>query len=237
LAVLVGAGWYVRKHETLDPSAVFSLVDSYPVIGPVVFVVCYAIAVLTALPTIPFNLAAGLFWGPIAGGIFSAVGTTLGAVGAFTMARSVFGRLLTSRFDNKMIAEIQREFDDKSWKFVAFMRLNPVFPTGPLNYILGLTSISAFTYVWVTFVFLVPSSIMVAYIGYSMGTFVVTGDVASALKMILTVSAAGTALVGIAVGARLLNRVRRNDPAPCDGSGLETVAERPGIHRGAPTNS
>jgi hypothetical protein len=35
--------------------------------------------------------------------------------------------------------------------------------------------------------------------------------VASALKMLLTVSAAGTLLVGLAYGARFLKRVRRND--------------------------
>ena len=84
-------------------------------------------------------------------------------------------------------------------------------PTGPLNYILGLTSIGTLTYMWVTFAFLLPPGILVAYIGHSLGSFVVTGDVASALKMLLTVSAAGTLLAGLAYGARFLRRVRRKN--------------------------
>lgn len=212
LALVVGAGWYLRKHEILDPSVVLRLLDEHPVAGLLLFLGLYAVGVLTALPTIPFNLLAGIFWGPVVGGIFSAAGATVGSIVAFAMARSIFGRPLAAKFDDGLIAEIQKEFEAKSWKFVAFMRLNPVFPTGPLNYALGLTSIGAFTYIWVTFVFLVPASILVAHIGHSVGTFVVAGDAASALRMILTVSAVGTALVGIAVGVRLVNKVRAAGP-------------------------
>ncbi len=211
LAAIVAAGWYLRKSNILEPSVVFRLLEAYPISGPAIFIALYGVAVLSALPTIPFNLAAGFLWGPIAGGALSALGTTLGSVGAFLMSRSFFGRPLAERFDNKLIAEVQDEFRAKGWKIVAFMRLNPVFPTGPLNYILGLTSIGTLTYIWVTFAFLLPSSILVAYIGHSVGSFAVTGDVASALKMLLTVSAAGTLLVGLAYGARFLKRVRRND--------------------------
>lgn len=76
----------------------------------------------------------------------------------FAAARSVFGRPLAARFDNEFISQVQKEFDDKGWRFIAFVRLNPVFPTRPLNYILGLTGIAFFTYVWATFVFLLPPS-------------------------------------------------------------------------------
>lgn len=211
MVAVVAAGWYLRQHDILDPSIVFRLLERHPILAPAIFVGLYGVGVLTALPTIPFNLAAGFLWGPLVGGVLSAFGTTLGSIGAFLLARSFFGRPLAERFDNKLIAEIQDEFKAKGWKIVAFMRLNPVFPTGPLNYILGLTSIGTLTYIWVTFAFLLPPGILVAYIGYSLGSFAVTGDVASALKMILGVSAAGTLLVGLAYGAQLVRRVRRKD--------------------------
>jgi uncharacterized membrane protein YdjX (TVP38/TMEM64 family) len=211
LLAVVTAGWYLRKHDILDPSIVFGLLERHPVLGPATFVGLYSVGVLTALPTIPFNLAAGFLWGPLTGGVLSALGTTLGSIGAFLMTRSFFGCPLAERFDNKLIAEIQDEFKAKGWKIVAFMRLNPVFPTGPLNYILSLTSIGTLTYIWATFAFLLPPGILVAYIGHSLGSFVVTGDVASALKMILSVSAAGTLLVGFAYGAQFLRRVRRKN--------------------------
>jgi uncharacterized membrane protein YdjX (TVP38/TMEM64 family) len=135
LLAVVAAGWYLRKHDILDPSLVLGLLEKHPIVGPVIFAGLYGVGVLTALPTIPFNLAAGFFWGPFAGGALSACGTTLGAIGAFLMSRSLFGRPLADRFDNKLTAEIQEEFNAEGWKFVAFMRINPIFPTGPLNYV------------------------------------------------------------------------------------------------------
>ena len=209
LVAIIATGWYLRKAQILDPAVVFGLLEEHPILAPAIFVCIYGLGVLTALPTIPFNLAAGFLWGPLPGGVLSALGTTLGSIGAFLMTRLFFGRPLAERFDNKLIAEMQDEFETSGWKIVAFMRLNPVFPTGPLNYILGLTSIGIVSYSWVTFVFLLPPSTLVAYIGHSVGSFVLTGDVASALKMILSISAAGTLLAALAYGAHLFKRVQR----------------------------
>lgn len=177
----------------------------------IAFVLIYGLVVLSALPSLPANLAAGLFWGPVLGGILSTTGATLGAIGAFAAARSILGRPLAERFDNRFVAEMQREFEAKGWLFLAFVRINPVFPTGVLNYILGLTAIDTFTYVWVTFAFILPPSIAVALIGHSVGTFIVEGEISESLKMMLTVSAAVTGLAALGYGARLVNRMKSRD--------------------------
>jgi len=132
LAVLIGIAWYLRHQGWLDPSAIQRLIEHYPVTAPIVFAAIYAIAMLSALPTLPVNLAAGLFWGPLLGGLYSTSGATIGAAAAFLLTRSVLGQPLARRFDNRVIAEIQREFEAKGWLFLAFVRLNPIFPTGRL---------------------------------------------------------------------------------------------------------
>jgi uncharacterized membrane protein YdjX (TVP38/TMEM64 family) len=208
LAVLVGVAWYLRREGWLDPSAIQRLIEQYPVTAPIVFAVIYGIAMVSALPTLPVNLAAGLFWGPLLGGLYSTSGTTIGAVAAFLLTRSVLGQPLARRFDNRIIAEIQREFEAKGWLFLAFVRLNPIFPTGPLNYLLGLTAVDTVTYVWTTFVFNLPPSIAVAWIGYSLGTFVMQGEIADTMRTILAVSAAVTALAALAYAARLFYKLR-----------------------------
>ena len=136
----------------------------------------------------------------------------MGAIVAFTAARSIFGRPLAQRFDNKVISQMQREFEAHGWRFIAFARVNPAFPTGPLNYLLGLTSIDLFTYIWVTFLFLLPPGFGVALIGHSLGTFVVQGEVASFVKTILSVSAAVTILVALGYGARMWEKMRQRTP-------------------------
>ena len=122
--------------------------------------------------------------------------------------RLAFGPLLGRQFNNRLVAEIQRKFEENGWRFIAFARLNPIVPTGPLNYMLGLTSIGTLTYVLVTFVFLLPPAILVAYIGGSVGSFVMTGDVAASVKTLLAISAAVTVLVGCTYSAKLILRLR-----------------------------
>src|SRR4249919_2148560 len=89
-------------------------------------------------------------------------------------------------------------FDQGGWKFVAFARINPIIPTGPLNYLLGLTSLSNRGFLWATFVFLLPPSIAIAYIGDTLQTFTTQqSGVNEIVRGILVASAAVTFLAGI----------------------------------------
>ncbi len=208
LVTIVTVTRHLRNQGIFDPTVVQNLIDAHPILSPVIFVLLYGLLVLSALPSIPANLAAGIFWGPLLGGVLSTAGATLAAAVAFAAARSILGRPLAKRFDNKFIAEIQREFDARGWLFLAFIRINPVFPTGILNYILGLTAIDIVTNVWVTFVFILPPSIAVALIGESLGSYVIKGSTSDSLRVMLTVSAAITALTALGYCARLYYRMK-----------------------------
>jgi uncharacterized membrane protein YdjX (TVP38/TMEM64 family) len=206
LGIVIVSAWYWRSEGALDPVLLQHFVRVHPIAAPLATILIYAIGVLSGLPTLPLNLAAGVIWGPVVGGLISTIATTLGAAAAFMTARSVFGRPLARRFDNKVVAHFQRELDEKGWCFLAFIRLNPIFPTGPLNYILGLTGVDSFTYTWATFVFILPPAIAVAFIGHSIGTFVVQRHTAHLIMMVMAVSAALTVMVGFAYIARFLYR-------------------------------
>jgi uncharacterized membrane protein YdjX (TVP38/TMEM64 family) len=206
LAGIIAAMWYLRRSGTFDPVLLQDFAATHAVTAPIVMLAVYAIVVMSGLPALPLNLAAGVFWGPIVGGLISTVGATIGAVAAFSAARSIFGKPLANHVETRLVAQLQTEFEEKGWCFVAFIRLNPIIPTGPLNYILGLTSIDTFTYVWTTFAFLLLPGTAVAFIGYHVGTFVVEGQVADFVKLILAISAGVTILAALAYGARIANR-------------------------------
>jgi len=57
-------------------------------------------------------------------------------------------------------------------------------------------------------VFILPPSIAVAWIGYSLGTFVIQGEIADTMRTILAVSGAVTALAALAYAARLFYKLR-----------------------------
>lgn len=208
-ATIIGT-WYLRRNGILNLELLENFVRDYPIIAPVAVILAYALGVVSGLPTLPINLAVGVFWGGLLGGLIAAVAGTLGAFVSFIAARSIFGRPLAKRFDNKLIVQFQSEFKQKGWRFIAFVRLNPVLPTGPLNYILGLTGIDTFTYVWATFAFVLAPSIGIAFLGDSVGAFVIEGDIARSVALILAASAAVTIFAAFAYSARLVSRLRRN---------------------------
>jgi uncharacterized membrane protein YdjX (TVP38/TMEM64 family) len=204
LAVGATFAWQLHRSGSLNPSTLRVFLAGHPVSAPIAFVIAYAASVVALLPTGPLNLAAGLFWGPIWGGILSAIGAGTGSVVAFYAARMLFGQPLARRFDYWLISAVQDELSTKGWRFVMFARLNPVFPTGPMNYLFGLTAIDAMAYVWATFAFLLPPSILVAAIGYAMGDLADDGMTRTGLRAVVIISAAVTGLYAIRLVSRLL---------------------------------
>jgi len=189
-------GWNAYKTGELSPEIFSTLVQDYPLGSVVLFIAAYIASVIFLIPTMPLNLAAGFFWGGILGGIYTSLGVTLGSWFAFLIARWVIGQPLAQSFDNGLAGKVRESFDKNGWKFVAFARINPIFPTGPLNYLLGLTSLKSVTFLWTTFIFLIPPSVAVAYIGDVLQTFSAQNEeVETIIRKIVIASAAITIFV------------------------------------------
>jgi len=162
----------------------------HPIKAILLFLLLYSLTVLVALPSLPLNLAGGYFFGGLIGGIYSCVAVTIGSWLSFAYARWLVGQPLSKKLNNNWAKQIQLEFNKHGWKFVAFARINPVIPTGPLNYLLGLTSLSNSAFLLTTFLFLLPPTIAVSYVGDSLQTFTASNSsVAEVLRGIYIVSA------------------------------------------------
>lgn len=190
--------WEFYNSGAIDPVVIKEYYAQYPLIGISVFILIYTISVVAALPSLPLNLAAGFFWGGMLGGLYATISVTLGSWISFLISRWLIGQPLAARFEAKWVTTVQNQFLRNGWLFIAFARINPIIPTGPLNYLLGLTSVSNRDFLWVTFVFLLPPSILVAYIGDTVQTFAVEQKEASELiSNILMLSAAITIIAFI----------------------------------------
>jgi len=199
--------WDYYRTGALSPTMIEQYRDNHPVGAVMLFILIYAISVIASVPSLPLNLAAGFFWGGLVGGVYSTLGVTIGGWVSFAVARWLIGQPFAETFDNKWARKVQREFDQGGWKFVAFARINPIIPTGPLNYLLGLTSLSNRGFLWATFVFLLPPSIAVAYIGDTLQTFTTQqSGVNEIVRGILVASAAVTFLAGIRFAFRIVKK-------------------------------
>lgn len=200
--------WNYYRSGALDPSIIEQYRAEYPIRTVALFVLIYALSVIAALPSLPLNLAAGFFWGGVTGGIYVTMGVTLGGWISFLVARHLIGQPLAQKFDSRWVSRAQSEFDRNGWKFVAFARINPIIPTGPLNYLLGLTSLSNKGFIWATFIFLLPPSVAIAYVGESFQTFVADDhtNVNEIVRGILILSAAVTFMVLIKFAFNIFNK-------------------------------
>lgn len=208
-ASLIGLAWYLREHGELDLERLVAFISAYPLTAPGLFIAAYALLVLLMIPTLPLNLAAGILWGPLWGGLLATAGSGLGAIGAFVISRTILGQLLAHRLDNRMVTWLQDELETKGWRVVAFTRINPVFPSSPLNFLFGLTSIRLSTYTWSTVAFLFPPTLAFAVIGHEAGKFVLKGETADLIRTILIVSGVIVLLVMARVATKAIFHDKR----------------------------
>ena len=204
IAGFVILAWYLRHLGYFTVEYLFRLIEDYPVIAPLIFVAFHVMALLFMIPSLPLNLAAGILWGPLWGGIITTIGGGIGAMCAFAIARSTIGQPLANKFDNRMITWLQNQLEIKGWRIVAFTRINPVFPSSPLNYMFGITSIRFSTYVWSSIVFLFFPALAISMIGYQIGDFVISGKLADIFTTVFIVSAIATMLIILRFAVKLL---------------------------------
>lgn len=168
LLILAVCQYFYRKYN-LDYQAILTFIHLHQIVAPILFVLIYALFVILLFHTLPFNLGAGILFGGFWGGFLSIVATTIGAVIAFLISRSMFSNAVHTYFGANMVTWVEEKVEKNSWNIIAFTRLCAALPTGPINYILGLTKMKFSTYAIGTFVFLFIPSILISIIGDRVG--------------------------------------------------------------------
>ena len=164
--VLTLAGLAVAFRERFDGAALQSWVEGAGTAAPVVFVLVYAAATVVLLPGAVITLAGGALFGPLWGTLWNLTGATLGAVLAFLIARYV-GSDWVARRAGTRLQQLNAGVSADGWRFIAFVRLVPLFPFNLLNFALGLTRIPLATYALASALFMLPAAAAYTWLGYA----------------------------------------------------------------------
>lgn len=164
LLVLVAAT--LASRERFDAATLANWVEDAGAAGPVVFVAAYAAATVLFLPGALVTLAGGALFGPVWGTVWNLTGATLGSAMAFLMARYLAADWVSRRAGPRL-QRLNAGVADEGWRFVAFVRLVPLFPFNLLNYALGLTRIGFATYVVASAVFMLPGALAYTWLGHA----------------------------------------------------------------------
>ena len=127
--------------------------------GPLVFLLIYIVAVVAALPGSAVTVAAGALFGSVVGVILVSIGATVGASLAFLISR-YFARDAVVNWLSK--SEKFQRLDQLTAEhgaiMVALTRLVPIFPFNLLNYGFGLTRVPFWTYVFWSWLCMLPAT-------------------------------------------------------------------------------
>ena len=177
LFIILAAGIAVAViyREQFDVAALERLVESAGLAGPLLFMAIYAVATVLFLPGSVLTLAGGALFGPIWGSFYNLTGATIGAVFAFLAARYLASDWVEKKSGGRL-KQLKDGVEGEGWRFVAFVRLVPLFPFNLLNYALGLTRIRFLHYLIATYLFMLPGAIAYTYLGYAGREALAGGD-------------------------------------------------------------
>ncbi len=141
------------------------------------FVLVYTLATVVGVPGTVLTVAGGAVFGIIWGTFWSVVGATLGAIGAFWVARYLLRDLAEKWFGrHKALQQFKEAVSHKPLSFVLAVRFAPICPFNLVNFLFGLTPICCLDYATGTFFGIIPGTLAYTWLGVSGKTALGGGD-------------------------------------------------------------
>ena len=124
-------------------------------------------------------------------------GATLGASAAYLLGRYAFRSAVEkTTAKTPKFAAIDRAIGKNGWKIVALLRLSPVAPFNLSNYFFGLTAIRFLPYVLVSWICMLPGTLLYVYLGYAASQAAGAGGAKASGWLHWTLLGAGLLLIG-----------------------------------------
>ena len=202
LTLLAAVGAAIAFRDQFDAAALENWVNSAGAAGPLVFMAIYVLVTVLFLPGSVITLVGGALFGPVWGTLWNLTGATIGASLAFLISRYL-GADWVARRAGPRLKRLDDGVSAEGWRFVAFVRLVPLFPFNLLNYALGLTRIPFVAYVLATWVFMLPGALAYTWLGYAGREALAGGE-----GMIRNISIALALLAAVTFLPRFVRKLR-----------------------------
>lgn len=203
IALLAGVALAVLYRDRFDAQALATWIKDAGPAAPLLFMLIYAVATVLFLPGSVITLAGGALFGPVLGTFYNLTGATIGATLAFLVSRYLASEWVAARTGGRL-KQLINGVESEGWRFVAFVRLVPLFPFNLLNYALGLTRIPLLQYVLASYICMLPGAIAYTYLGYA-GREAVAGGEGLIQKGLLALAL----LAAAAFLPRLIGKLRK----------------------------
>jgi len=159
-------------------------------LGPLVYILIYIGAVVLAIPGSIITIMAGVMFGSVLGVATVSVGSTIGASLAFLVSRHIAREAIAQKLAiNKKFHHLDQLTKEHGAIIVAITRLVPLFPFNLLNYGFGLTLVPFWTYVFWSWICMLPGTVLYVVGADAVASAVSEGRVPWILIGILVITA------------------------------------------------
>lgn len=141
------------------------LVGAHPLMSMLIYFGIYVVLATLSLPGAgPLTLAGGAVFGFWIGVPLATASASAGALSALLVSRYLFRDSIQRRFGERM-KPINAGLEREGAYYLFTMRLVPVMPYLLINLLMGLTTMSAWRYVWVSALGMIPAEFAYVYAG------------------------------------------------------------------------
>ena len=167
-AIVSAIIWMFLNLEQIDVNRLVRWVTTFGLLAPVIFYVARAVGAVVLVPGSLMGMVAGVLFGPVWGVVHNLFASTAGALLAFSIARYLAPNWIARNVSGReRLTRLIEGVEAEGWRFVAFVRLVPLFPYNILNYALGLTRIKISHFTLASLICMIPGDIAYVYIGYA----------------------------------------------------------------------
>jgi uncharacterized membrane protein YdjX (TVP38/TMEM64 family) len=182
LSVAAAAAWWafgdLLSFEALERNreALIAWRDANYTGAALTFMAIYAGAVAVSIPgAVWLTLAGGFLFGTLWATVFVVVSATLGATAIFLAAKTGLGDALRARSEG-WIAKLEAGVEENAASFMLAMRLLPAVPFFVANVAPAFLGVPLRTYVWTTFLGIIPGAAVYASVGAGLGAVFARGE-------------------------------------------------------------
>lgn len=186
LSCLAVCGWLVSPNinwvmvNWLTPTGFQQVASRLGIVGPIVYIGIIALSVvISPIPGAPLAVVAGGLWGAIPAGVYSVIGGFLGSLIAYYLGRTL-GRSGIKALTGKAIYFSKRRGQVYLGWLIFITRLLPVLSFDLMSYGAGITGISLKIYAIATLLGMIPSTLLLTYLG---STFTIGGRLGMVLSL------------------------------------------------------
>ena len=143
--------------------------DQHYLIVVLSFIGLYIVPVALSIPGAVFlTLGGGFLFGIWWGTLYVVTGATIGATAIFMIVEFALGDWIAEKAKG-WVATLQDGFQRNAFQYLLFLRLIPIFPFWVINIVPALLDVKKRTYVFATFIGIIPGSFVYVLVGNGLG--------------------------------------------------------------------